>query len=159
MPFVYRLQKVLNFRIQKKQEQLEVVKQAEAEVRRIEEEIEQNNTEIKNTRHNMRTSAAIHFEAFDKFLKHLYEIDEQLEAKKLLAIKKLEEEMEILTEMEKGVKVLEKHREKMLDQYKEEEKQKEMKVLNEIAGQKHFAKMVTKMEEELLEEIEDINEY
>ncbi|MCK7485709.1 MAG: hypothetical protein MZU97_09255 [Bacillus subtilis] len=43
-------------------------------------------------------------------------------------------------ELEKGVKVLEKHKEKMDEQYKEEQKKIEMKRLDEVASLKYFAK-------------------
>ena len=46
MPFRYNLQKVLNFRITKRDEQIEVVKKAQMEVERIQKEIEQKYQEI-----------------------------------------------------------------------------------------------------------------
>ena len=46
MPFRYRLDKVLNYRMNKRDEQLEVVKLAQMEVLKIENEIEKNNQTI-----------------------------------------------------------------------------------------------------------------
>ena len=43
MPFRYRLQKILDFRIRKKEEQLQVVRNAQALVLKIEGLIERNN--------------------------------------------------------------------------------------------------------------------
>ena len=40
MPFRYNLQKILNFRITKRDEQLEVVRKAQLEVQRIQQEID-----------------------------------------------------------------------------------------------------------------------
>ena len=52
MPFQYRLQKFLEIRIRKKEEQLEVVQKCQKEVMRIEGLIEANNQNIKDTRIN-----------------------------------------------------------------------------------------------------------
>ena len=49
MPFVYRLQKVLDFRIRKKEEQLLVVQKAQQDVFVAEEKIRQNEAEIQQT--------------------------------------------------------------------------------------------------------------
>ena len=42
----------------------------------------------------------------------------------------------------------------MLEQYKDEQNKAEMKILNEVAGQKYYAKMLEKSQEEMLEELE-----
>ena len=47
MPFRYRLQKVLDFRIRKKEEQLTVVQKAQQAVYEAEENIRKNDEEIK----------------------------------------------------------------------------------------------------------------
>lgn len=52
----------------------------------------------------------------------------------------LAEEKRKLTEMEKEVKALENHKEKMREVYKEEEKAAELKRLSEVAVQKFFAR-------------------
>lgn len=153
MPFHYRLQKILDFRIKKKEEQLQVVILAQQEVYRIEGLIDKNNIEIDSTRENMRKADFMMMEAYDNYLKHLYQKGEQLEVQKQEAIEKLEEEKEILIELEKAVKVLEKHKERALEAYKEEEKVIELKRLSEVAVQKHFAKTKELNEEELLEEL------
>ena len=64
MPFVYRLQKVLDFRIRKKEEQLQKVREAQAVVLKIEGLIERNNQEIASTRVNMRQADFTMYEAF-----------------------------------------------------------------------------------------------
>ena len=53
MPVVYRLQKVLEFRIHKKDEQLMVVQKAQEAVFIAEENIRKNNAEIQSTKENM----------------------------------------------------------------------------------------------------------
>ena len=162
MPFRYRLDKVLTYRMNKRDEQLEVVKLAQMEVLKIENEIEKNNQTISKTSEDMRHAQHIMLEAYDNFLQHLYKVGEELEQKKQEALQKLEEEKLKLVELEKAVKVLEKHKEKKLEEYKEEEKQKEMKMLNEIGSQRHFTNTKNKHEEEL-EELKqmgiDIDEY
>lgn len=154
MPFQYRLEKVLKYRIQKRDEQLNVVVQAQNEVLRIQAEIDKNKNSVALLRKTIYTAHHTFMENYDIYIKHLDEIIENLEIEKQAAIEKLNEEKEILTELEKAVKVLEKHKERMLEQYKDEEKKAEMRRLNEVAGQKHYAKMQEKIQEEL-EEMEE----
>lgn len=158
MPFRYRLQKVIEFRIRKKEEQLQVVIKAQAEVARIEGLIEQNKQAIIQTRQDMRSANPIMYESYDNFLHHLYEVGEQLEVQKQEAIKRLEEEKKILIEREKDVKILEKHKEKMKEAYIAEEKAAELKQLSEVAVQKYFAKTKANEEEMYLEELQRIQE-
>lgn len=153
MPFRYRLQKFLEIRIRKKEEQLQVVIKAQNEVTRIENLIERNNREIQQTRVNMRKSDPRMYEGFDKFLKHLYIKGEELEVEKEHALKVLFQEMETLKEREKEVNVLEKHKEHQKEEYIKEQNALELKTLNEVASQKHFAKNLEKREEEELEEL------
>lgn len=149
MPFRYRLQKVLDFRIKKKEEQLQEVLKAKNEVDRIQGLINQNNQEIAGVIQTMRSTTDFRMmDAYDKYLKHLYEKGEELEQQKQEAIRILEIEKEKLVEREKEVKVLEKHKEKALETYKEEERQAENKLLSEVAVQKHFQKTRARKEEE-----------
>jgi len=157
VPFHYRLDKVLKYRIQRRDEQINVVLEAQKEVQRIQAEIDKNKNSVALLRKTIYQAHHTLMENYDVYIKHLDEIIAQLEIQKQEAIDKLNEEKEKLAEMEKEVKVLEKHREKMLEQYKEEQKQAEMKVLNEVAGQKHYAKMQEKIQDDLEEELEEIN--
>ncbi len=158
MPFHYRLDKVLKYRIQKRDEQQNVVVLAKNEVQRIQGEIDKNKNSAAVLRKNIRSAHHTLMENYDIYIKHLDEIIAQLEIEKQAAIEKLNEELEKLAELEKAVKVLEKHREKMLEQYKEEEKKAEMKVLNEVAGQKHYSKMQARIKEELEDEGMNLDE-
>ena len=54
MPFVYRLQKVLDFRIRKKEEQLLNVQKAQQQVYIAEENIRKNEAEIRQTIQNKK---------------------------------------------------------------------------------------------------------
>lgn len=155
MPFHYRLQKILDFRIRKKEEQLQNVRKAQALVLKIEGLIERNNNEIATTRTNMHQADFSMYEAYDNFLKHLYVKGEQLEEDRKQAQAALEIEKDKLRELEKAVKVLEKHKERNREIYLEEEKQIELKRLSEVAIQKYFAKTQAQQEEELEELMKD----
>ena len=149
MPFRYRLQKMLDFRIRKKEEQLQEVIKAKNEVDRIQGLIDANNEEISGVIYTMRnTSDYRQMDLYDKYLKHLYVKGEELEKQKQEALQALEVEKQKLVEREKEVKVLEKHKERALETYKEEEKQKEIKELSEVAVQKYFQKTKEKKEDE-----------
>ena len=149
MPFKYRLQKVLDFRIRKKEEQLQEVLKAKSEVDRVQGLIDANNKETAGVIQVMRTTTDFRMmDSYDKYLKHLYEKGEELQNKKMEAERLLQIEKDKLVECEKEVKVLEKHKEKALEAYKEEQKQAENKLLSEVAVQKYFQKTRQKKEEE-----------
>lgn len=153
MPFRYRLQKILDFRIRKKDEQLQNVRNAQALVLKIEGLIERNNKEIRETIINMRQADFTLYAAYDNFLKHLYLKGENLEEDRKRAQQALEIEKDKLRELEKAVKVLEKHKERNREIYLEEEKQLELKRLSEVAIQKYFAKTRDQQEEDQEEEL------
>lgn len=159
MPFRYRLQKILNFRIQKKDEQLEVVKKAEQEVIRIQGVINEHKQTVSVLRQNMYSAPHTMMESYDSYLKHLYGVIEGLEDEKQEAIKVLNEEREVLAELEKGVKVLEKHKEKAREAYLLEEKKAEMKLLDEVAGVRHFRSTLDKKADEAEDLGINIDEY
>ena len=152
MPFRYNLQKVLNFRITKRDEQLEVVRKAQLEVQRIQQEIDNKYKEIASVQADMRHAQPIMLESYDNFIKHLYKQIEELEIQKQEAIRVLEEEKKKLEEYEQNVKVLEKHKEKKKEEYLKEEKELELKQLNETASIKHFRMQREQQEELELEE-------
>ena len=164
MPFRYRLQKILDLRIMKKEEQEMVVVKARNEVARIENLIAENLQEIATTIENRRKADFMMFEAYDNFLKHLYTKGEQLEEEKQIALQKLEEEKNKLMEMEKEVNVLEKHKERLKEIYKEEEKAAELKQLSEIGSQRFFLRQRENAEEaemlrQMQKELENEDDY
>jgi flagellar FliJ protein len=151
MPFRYRLQKVLDFRIRKKEEQLLVVQKVQQRLFEAEENIRRNNEEIEQTKRDMRTADPRMFETYDNYLIHLWE-----KAKKLEEVRKeIEIELEIekkkLTELEQGVKVLEKHKEHQRELYIEEEKQIELKTYSELGVTRYFRQSKDREEEAELE--------
>lgn len=158
MPFKYRLEKVLTFRIQKKDEQVEVVKAAETEVQRIQNEIDKVKQTIASLKSQMYSAQHTMLETYDNYFKHLYETIDKLEEEKQEAIKKLQEERELLLELEKAVKVLEKHKEKAREEYLKEERIIEMKKLDEVASVKHFRQSLERKNDEAEEEQQQYNE-
>ena len=144
MPFRYRLQKVLEFRIRKKEEQLMVVQKAQQEVFIAEENIRRNNEEIQSTKQNMRTADPMMYDTYDKYLIHLWEKADQLEAIRVEAQNRLDAEKAKLVKLEQGVKVLEKHKEKQI----EEEKKAELKTYSELGITRYFRQTQEKIEDE-----------
>lgn len=151
MPFRYRLQKVLDFRIRKKEEQLMVVQKVQQRLIEAEDNIRRNDEEITDTKNNMRHADPIMFDTYDKYLIHLWD-----KAKKLEEIRKeIEIELNIekqkLVKLEQAVKVLEKHKEKQRELYIEEEKKAELKTYSELGVTRYFRQTKEKAEEEELE--------
>ena len=153
MPFRYRLQKILEIRIRKKEEQLQAVIKAQEEVDRIELLIIKNLDEIKKLSSDMRQADPMMYDQYDKFIKHLWEEDEKLKAQKQEALINLQKEKDLLVIREQEVNVLEKHKEHQKEAYILEQKALEMKELNEIGSQKYFIRNREKQEEELEEEL------
>lgn len=155
MPFVYRLQKILDFRIRKKEEQLLAVQRAQQELAIAEQNIISNNNEIELTKENQRKADSLMLESYDKYLHHLWEKGKQLEVIRQEKAQKVQEEIYKLVELEKAVKVLEKHKEKNREAYLEEEKKLELKNLSELGVQRHFQHTRQNNEdEEILRQLE-----
>lgn len=138
MPFRYRLQKILEFRIRKKEEQESVVQKAQQAVHQAEMDIKQNEDEIMQTVQAKKMADYRMMEYYDKYLHHLWDKAEELEKKREEAQKVLDEEMEKLVKCEQEVKVLENHKEKKKEQYIAEEKAAELKMFSELGVQRHF---------------------
>ena len=153
MPFVYRLQKVHDFRIRKKEEQLMVLKKAQQALYEAEADIQRNNAEIEATKQNQRHADFTMMEAYDNYLHHLWEKAEQLELVRQEKEEIVQQEMQKLVELEQAVKVLEKHKEKSRDAYIAEEKAAELKNMSELGVQRYFQQSrETREEQELLEQ-------
>ena len=147
MPFVYRLQKILDFRIRKKEEQLLVVQKAQQAVYEAEQRIRENQEEIRQTIQNRKTADFKMMEYYDKYLHHLWDKAEELEAERQRLQSILDEEKEKLVKCEQAVKVLEKHKDKQKEAYLEEEKAKELKQFSEIGVQRFFIQKKEQEEE------------
>ncbi len=158
MPFVYRLQKILDFRIRKKEEQLMVVQKALNEVRMAEQRILENQKEIDQTIENRKTADYKMMEYYDKYIHHLWDKADALEAERQRLQAILDEEKAKLVKCEQAVKVLEKHKEKQKDAYLEEEKAKELKLFSEIGVQRFYIHSKENAEEAEDEELRKIIE-
>ena len=153
MPFVYRLQKVLDFRIRKKEEQLMILQKAQQALYEAEADIQRNNAEIEATKQNQRHADFTMMEAYDNYLHHLWEKAEQLELVRQEKEEIVQQEMQKLVELEQAVKVLEKDKEKSRDAYIAEEKAAELKNMSELGVQRYFQQSrETREEQELLEQ-------
>ena len=130
MPFRYRLQKILDFRIRKKEEQLQNVRKAQATVLKIEGLIERNNQEIATTRVNMRKADFMQYEAYDNFLKHLYVKGENLEVDRIKAQEVLEEQVE--EKLEEISNVVEEKNEEVADSLKNTQENVQQKLEENI---------------------------
>ena len=151
MPFRYRLQKILDFRIRKKEAQLIVVQKAQQAVLEAEERIRQNEAEIQQTIQNKKTADFRMMEYYDNYLHHLWDKAEALEQERMRLQEILDEEKRKLVKCEQEVKVVEKHKEKQKDAYIEEEKKAELKQYSEIGVQRFFIQSREAAEEDALE--------
>lgn len=158
MPFRYRLQKILDFRIRKKEEQLMVVQKAQQAVFIAEENIRKNNEEIQATQINMRKADPMMYDTYDKYLIHLWEKAEQLEQIRAEAQRVLDIEKQKLVKLEQAVKVLEKHKEKNREAYLEEEKKAELKQYSELGVTRYFAQSKERQEREEQEILKQLAE-
>ena len=150
MPFRYRLQKVLNYRMNQREEQRTRVQKAQQAVNQAENEIKKNNQDILDTKQGMRSADPRMYETYDNFLQHLWEKAEQLEQKRQELQKKLDEEVQKLVKCEQAVKVLEKHKEKNKEIYLAEEIAAELKQFSELGVTRFFKKVQDQaIEEEL----------
>lgn len=152
MPFVYRLQKVLEFRIRAKEQQLLVVQKAQQDVYLQEEKFRQNEAEIRQTIQNKRTADFRMMEYYDNYLHHLWDKADALEQERRRLQAILDEEQKKLVKLEQAVKVVEKHKEKQREAYLEEQKAIELKQFSEIGVQRFFIHSREEAEEQELQE-------
>lgn len=159
MPFRYRLQKILDFRINQKEEQRMKVQKAQQAVYQAEQDIKKNNQDILDTKEGMRVANPMMYESYDNFLQHLWQKAEQLEAVRQDLQKKLDIEVQKLVKCEQAVKVLEKHKEKNKEIYLAEEKAAELKQFSELGVTRFFKQSQERAEEEekeILKQLEQI---
>ena len=148
MPFVYRLQKILDFRIRKKEAQLLEVQKAQSALYQAEEDIRRNLAEIEGTKQNMRHCDYTMMEAYDKYLHHLWDKGDQLELVRQEKEAILKQEVMKLVELEQAVKVLEKHKEKNKEEFLKEEKAAELKNYSELGVQRYFQQTQERISDE-----------
>ena len=95
-------------------------------------------------------------EYYDKYLHHLWDKADALEAEKNRLQAILDEEKIKLIKLEQAVKVLEKHKEKQKEAYLEEEKAIELRQFSEIGVQRFFIQTKELEEEEKENELQRI---
>ena len=148
MPFRYRLQKDLDFRINQKEEQRMKVQKAQAAVNQAEQDIKKNEQDILDTKNGMRQADPMLYESYDNFLQHLWQKAEELEARRQELQRLLDIEIQKLVKCEQNVKVLEKHKEKSKEAYIAEEKAAELKQFSELGVTRFFKQAQERREEE-----------
>lgn len=116
------------------------VQQAQVAVRKAEQDIQENNQAIEDTKNGMRTANPQMYEFYDKYLKHLWEEAERLEEVRKEKQNILDIEIQKLVKCEQNVKVLEKHKEKNKDLYLQEEKKAELAQFSELGVTRFFRK-------------------
>ena len=126
-----------------------VVQKAQQAVYIAEQKIRENEAEIQQTIQNKRTADFRMMEYYDKYLHHLWDKADALEAEKRRLEAILEEEKQKLIKLEQGVKVLEKHKEKQKEAYLEEQKAIELRQFSEIGVQRFFLQSREREEDEL----------
>jgi flagellar export protein FliJ len=145
--FVYRLQKVYELRERKLKEQEQRVLEAQTYVRQVENAIETKRQDIVQAQRDMRQASPMLFTYYDNFIYRLNQELDQLKVELVHANERLEAEKKLLVKAQADLEALEKHKEMAKEQWLEEEKQRELKMLDEIAGQRYFRSMVAKIEE------------
>lgn len=152
MPFRYRLQKVLDFRINQKEEQRMKVQKAQQAVYQAEQDIKKNEQDILNTKQGMRTADPMMYESYDNYLRFLWKKAEELEVKRQELQQKLDIEVAKLVKCEQAVKVLEKHKEKSKEIYLAEEKAAELKQFSELGVTRFFKQAQERAREDEMQE-------
>jgi flagellar protein FliJ len=148
MPFRYRLQKIYDMRDRKKKEQEQVVIEAENAVKRAEARRDEKISEQASVREQRRTLDPMMLESIDLYLQHLAGKIIELQVDVDTANARLKEQQDILAKLSMELEALEKHKEKSREVWNEEEKAREMKMLDEIASQRYFRQMVERLAEE-----------
>jgi flagellar FliJ protein len=149
--FVYRLQKVYELRERKKKDQEQRVIDAQKRVRDVELAIEEKKNEIRTSRKNMLSSPHTLMAAYDEFLHLLNQQLDGLYEDLELARQALEYERQLLIKAQADLEALVKHKDKAREEWLEEEKRLELKMLDEVAGQRYYRAQQVRMEEELEE--------
>lgn len=136
--FKYRLQKVVEIRERKVKEQEQRVIEAKRALAEVDQRIDAKKNELRMAQQSMRSTSHLLLGAHDDYIHKCYaDLDELAEERKEAEAKVLEE-AKLLTQYQADVEALVKHKEKALEEWKDEEKRKELKQLDEVASQRFF---------------------
>ncbi len=147
MPFRYRLQNIYNMRERKKKEQEQVVNEAQNAVRKVQVRLDAKVAEREDVRHQRKTVNPMMLDNIDKLLVRYAEQIAEIKVELDEANRLLKEEEDKLAICRQELEALEKHREKAKEEWLEEEKIAEMKMLDEVASQRYFRQMVESVQE------------
>ncbi|MCE2931280.1 MAG: flagellar FliJ family protein [Vampirovibrionales bacterium] len=147
MPFRYRLQNIYNMRERKKKEQEQVVNEAQNAVRKVQVRMDAKIAEREDVRHQRKTINPMMLDTIDKLLVRYAEQIVEIKTELDEANRLLKEEEEKLAICRQELEALEKHKERAKEEWLEEEKQAEMKMLDEVASQRYFRQMVESAQE------------
>ena len=145
--FRYRLQKVFELRERKKKEQEQKVIQAQNRVKEIENQIEEKKNEIRLMRENMLSSHHTLMTVHDAYIHKLNDELDELYIDLDLARQRLAYEKRKLVKAQADLEALVKHKDKVREEWLEEQKRIEMKQLDEVAGQRFFRQKQADREE------------
>jgi flagellar export protein FliJ len=142
MPFRYRLQNIYNMRERKLKEQEQVVNEAQNTCRKIQARIDAKYAERDDVRHQRKTIDPMMLKSIDDLLIHLATQIASIKEELVEAQRILKEEEDKLAICRQEVEALEKHKERCKEEWLEEEKQAEMKMLDEVGSQRYFRQMI-----------------
>jgi flagellar FliJ protein len=151
MPFRYRLQKIYELRERRLEEQKEAVVQAQERVREAEAVVQKIKNDIRLLQQNMLSAPHTLMQAHDDYIHNQYYQLDVAYVNLKAAQDDLEYEKQMLIKAQSDLEALAKHKEKCYEEYLEEEKKREMKMLDEVAGQRYFRQQAERLEEEMLE--------
>lgn len=152
--FVYRLQKIYELRERRVKEQEQKLIEARRAVQEKQSEIDAKKQEMKLVKENMLQASYLLMGDHDRYLfksnQDLEQLNRELEQRK----QRQREEAELLQQYQADLEALEKHKEKAKEEWQNEQKQKEIKQLDEVATQRFFRQGQIN-EEEALEDAEN----
>jgi flagellar FliJ protein len=146
--FQYRLQKVFDLRERRKKQQEQRVLDAQAQVKQVEDRIAAKHQEIRTLSDLMKTAPGSSLADYDRFIYKLRQDLDELHLERRYALDRLEVEKQLLQKAQSDLEALIKHKEKAIEEWKEEEKARELKQLDEVAGQRFFRQMAAAAEED-----------
>jgi flagellar export protein FliJ len=134
-------------RERKKKEQEQVVNEAQNAVRKVQVRLDAKVSEREDVRHQRKTINPMMLDTIDKLLVRYAEQIVEIKTELDEANRILKEEEEKLAICRQELEALEKHKERAKEEWLEEEKQAEMKMLDEVASQRYFRQMVESAQE------------
>jgi len=153
--FVYRLQKIYELRERRVKEQEQKVIEARRRVQEKQAEIEAKKHEMHLIRENMLQASHLLMGDHDRYLYKCNMDLDRMQEELVVRQKKLKEENKLLLQYQAELEALEKHKEKAQEEWQEEQKQLELKTLNEVASQRFFRQTQAKEAEEAEERLQE----